>query len=69
MCFKKMIKWEEKKLKKMDIYDIKLVKISVLGFTLMLAKLFPELLVLDWYWYLIIGVIAMLRPMKKLFKK
>jgi len=62
-------KWAEGKMKKMDVYDMKLIKWSVAAFTLMIAKLWPEVLGLDWYWYALLGVLFMWRPMMKTLKK
>lgn len=42
-----------------------LVKVSTAAFVLMLAKFFPMLMMLDWYWYLAIAVLAAIIPMKK----
>ncbi len=61
--------WAEGKLKEMDLWDIKLVKWSAAAFALMLAKLWPPLLSLDWYWYGLLGVVFMWRPMMKALKK
>jgi len=36
---------------------------------LMLAKLWPGMLGLDWYIYLILGIAFMISPMVKLFSK
>jgi len=53
--------------KKLDWKDIGLVKLSVAGFILMVAKLWSGILALDWYWYLVIALVAAIRPMKKMF--
>lgn len=65
MCFKQM----EKNIKKMHWYDISLVKMSVLFFTLMIAKFWPGILGLEWYYYLILGVLFAIVPAGKVFKK
>ncbi|MDD4354009.1 MAG: hypothetical protein PHN56_06150 [Candidatus Nanoarchaeia archaeon] len=49
--------------------DIALIKLSVLFFTLMLAKLCPNILSLEWYVYLIIFSILAIVPSMKVFKK
>lgn len=46
-----MINWLDSKIKKMDVFDISLLEISVFAFALMLAKLIPGIMILDWYWY------------------
>ena len=62
-------KWAEKKLKKMDVYDMKLIKWSVAAFTLMIAKLWPAVLGLDWYWYALLGLVFVWRPAVKTLNK
>jgi len=61
--------WLNKKIKKMEWYDISLTKLSVAAFILMVAKLWEPILILNWYWYGIIFVLAVISPMLKLFKK
>ncbi len=57
-----------KKIKKMKWTDIALVKLSVLFFTLMLAKLWPAILSLEWYVYLIVFLLLAIVPCVKMFK-
>lgn len=65
-----MIAWLEKRYKKsnMTVWDIALIKWSVLFWTLFLVALWPPLASLDWYWYLVLGVVFMIRPVMKLFR-
>lgn len=65
----KLTAWVNSKIKKLDWTDIKLIKLSVAAFVLMLAKLWPTILALDWYWYLLISVAAAIRPYGKVFRK
>ncbi|NCP71945.1 hypothetical protein GW835_00945 [archaeon] len=65
MCFKIL----NKKIKNMKWTDIALIKLSVLFFTLMLAKLCPNILSLEWYAYLILFVFFAIIPCMKVFKK
>jgi hypothetical protein len=65
MCFKLM----NEKIKKFKWWHMSFVKLSVLAFALMIAKLWSGILTLDWYWYLIIGIILAIVPAYKLFKK
>ncbi|MDD4050232.1 MAG: hypothetical protein PHX47_04485 [Candidatus ainarchaeum sp.] len=64
MCFD----YFNKKIKKYNWTDIALIKLSVLFFTLMLAKLCPNILSLEWYVYLILFIIFAILPLKKIFK-
>jgi hypothetical protein len=55
----------ENAMKKMDYWDMKLVKLGVFALALMMARLWPPLLSLDWYWYALIFVLAAIRPLYK----
>jgi hypothetical protein len=68
MCFKKMSAWGTKKIQKLNCSDMQLIKLSVIGFTLMVAKLWEPILVLEWYWYALIFVLAAIKPMMKVFQ-
>lgn len=65
LCFEKM----NKKIKKMVWCDISLIKLSAAAFVLMIAKLWSPLLSLEWYWYLAISLVAMIKPLNVVFKK
>lgn len=65
MCFKKM----EKKIKNLKLCDISMIKLATAAFILMIVALWPPLASLNWYWYLIIGVLASIKPMMVFFKK
>ncbi|MFH1439657.1 MAG: hypothetical protein ABIG89_03760 [Candidatus Woesearchaeota archaeon] len=69
MCFKAYKKWLTGKIKKFDFWDIPLIKIATGAFVLMIAKLWAPLLSLDWYWYLVIAVIASIKPVSVMFRK
>ena len=47
---------------KADYIEIGFIKTSTMAFTLLIAKLGSPILSLDWYWYLIIGIIAIYKP-------
>ena len=68
MCLKAYKKIVDKGIKRLVFWDFPLIKLSVAAFVLMIAKLWTPLLALDWYWYLIIGVIVAIKPMYKIFK-
>lgn len=46
-------------------YDISLIKLSTAAFVLMVAKLWPPLLALDWHWYLAISIVVALPVLRK----
>jgi len=56
------------KIQKFKVCDIALIKLGVFAFALMVAKLWSEILSLDWYWYLVIWAIAAIKPMITMFK-
>ena len=60
-------KWTQQKIKKLDWFDIGLVKLSTGAFFLMIAKLWSPLLSLDWYWYLVIAIVLALRPIHRVY--
>lgn len=47
---------------------MQLIKLSVIAFTLMIAKLWSGILALDWYYYLIFMIIFAIVPIIKIFK-
>ncbi|GAG03401.1 unnamed protein product, partial [marine sediment metagenome] len=60
--------WVDLKIKKYDLIDIKLIQLSSAALVLMIAKLWKPLLNLDWYWYGVIFVSAMIKPIYKMLK-
>ncbi len=69
MYFETLDRMTIKGLKKFHWIDITLLKTSIFFFSLMLAKLWPELLGLNWKWYLLAFVLSAARPMYTIFKK
>ena len=61
--------WANSRTKKLNWTDMALVKIGVIGFTLMVAKLYSPVLSLEWYWYALIFVLAAILPFSKTFRK
>ncbi len=56
------------KIKKCDLIDMKLIQLSSAALILMIAKIWKPLLNLDWYWYGVIFVLAMIKPIYKMLK-
>ena len=48
--------------KKLDGVDIGLVKLYILAMAFLIAKFYPVVLSLDWYWYAGIAILAAIRP-------
>lgn len=65
MCFR----WYEEKSKKLGFVGVKAVKWSAFALALMIAKLWPGILGLEWYWYLIIALVFIAIACFKVFKK
>ncbi|MFH1360368.1 MAG: hypothetical protein ABIJ41_04945 [Candidatus Omnitrophota bacterium] len=43
--------WMDEKIKKMSCWDVGVLKICLIAFALMVAKLWPIVLNLSWFWY------------------
>jgi hypothetical protein len=56
------------KIKKCDLIDLKLIQLSSAALVLMIAKIWKPLLNLDWYWYGVIFVLAIIKPIYKMLK-
>lgn len=56
-------------IKKCDWIDIGLLKLSVAAAVLLVAKLWPPILSLDWYWYAIVVVLAAIKPVSRVMGK
>lgn len=54
--------WADANVKKLNWVDILCVKLSVIGFTLFIAKLWEPLLNLNWYWYALIFLLFLIKP-------
>ena len=57
-----MNKWLNKKVRRLQWFDISLIKSSTMFFTLMLAKLSSSLLSWDWEVYLVLSIVFAIRP-------
>jgi len=65
MCFSYL----NKVIKKYKWWHISLLKLCVLAFALMIAKLWNGILILEWYWYLVFGIVLMIPLLIKFFSK
>ncbi len=65
MC---LFSWADSKIKNFKSYDISLIKIATTALVLMLAKFFPVLTSLEWYWYLIVFFLTSVSVWLKMFK-
>ncbi len=55
--------------KKLDGVDIGLVKLSVFAIAFLIAKYYPQVLSLDWYWYAGVAVLVAIRPLYRTYIK
>ena len=65
MCFQ----WVNDRIKKLNCFDVGVLKLCVAAFVLMVAKLWPGVLGLEWYWYGIVFVLAKGYMLVKVFGK
>lgn len=61
--------WIDEKIKKMNCCDIGLLKLCVAAFVLMIAKFWPGILSLDWYWYGLVFLATYIYLMNKIYFK
>jgi hypothetical protein len=54
--------WADARIGRLKWYDIGLIKVGVAAFVLMLVSFWPALLQVDWSVYLVIAVLASVRP-------
>lgn len=62
-------RWLDSKASNLTWTDVKLGRFGAAAFILMIAKLWPPILTLHWYWYLIIALLASIKPVITLIKK
>jgi predicted small integral membrane protein len=62
-----LIKWYNSMAKKLKWHDISLIKLSSALFALFLADIWPGLLALNWWWYLILSLVVAIPVWKKVF--
>ncbi len=63
----KISDWANPKIKKLSWKDIGLIKLSVMAFALMIASIWPSIVNVDWYWYLVLMLLAGIIPIKKFY--
>lgn len=61
--------WIDSRIKKMTWGDAACIELAAFGFALMVAKLWPGLLCLEWYWYGLLWVVAGIRPLAVIFSR
>jgi hypothetical protein len=64
-----LFRWAESKIRTFTVWDIGIIKVCMVAFALMIAKLIPDVLALDWYWYGLIFVVAYVCILARMFTK
>lgn len=64
-----LINFWQKKIRRFSVWDFAVFKIYLLAFALFIAKVWSPVLSLDWYWYFLIFVLALIWILYKLFSK
>ena len=64
----KFFKWLDVVVKRFTWVDMHCVEWASLFFGLLIAKLFPQVLSLEWHWYLILMILFAIKPLKKMFR-
>ena len=62
-----LIKWMDSKVKKFKGIDISLIKITTAAIVLLIAKYWPVLISFDAWVYIVVAVLAAIRPLKIMF--
>jgi hypothetical protein len=63
------ILWVNSRIKNLVWSDIQFIKLSVAAFTLMIAKLWPSVLSLNWGWYALVFILTAIKPLKSALSK
>jgi hypothetical protein len=63
------IDYFNKRVKRLNIYDIKLIQGSAMALALIIVKLFPQIMGLSLWWFVAFLVICLIRPYYMFFIK
>ena len=63
-----LFNWADKKMAKLTWIDMGLTKLAVAAFALMMAKVWPPLLSLDWYWYGLTWILLAIIPLRNFWR-
>lgn len=55
--------------KRFTIMDVASDEVAMIALAFLIAKFFPQVLVLDWYWYVVVIVLAVIKPIRALLEK
>ena len=64
-----LIEFFNNRIKRFNIFDIKLVQAAAIFFVLAIVKLFPEIMEINIWCFIVLAVICAIRPMYLMFIK
>jgi hypothetical protein len=64
-----LIDFFNERVKKLTIFDVKLVQISAMGVILIIVKLIPYIMTINIWWFIALSVICAIRPMYAFYFK
>ncbi len=64
-----MIEYFNGRVKKLTIFDVKLIQLTAMSLILIIAKFVPQMLEISVWWYVGILIVAVIRPLYAFFFK
>lgn len=64
-----VIEYFNGRVKKLTIFDVKLIQLTAMCLILIVAKLFPQMLEISVGWYVALLIVAVIRPLYAFFFK
>ena len=61
--------WGESRIKRLTVWDLGVLKVCLIAFALLVAKLSPVVLVFEWYWYALVFLATWSWLIVRLFRK
>ncbi|MCD6102168.1 MAG: hypothetical protein J7J77_03855 [Candidatus Cloacimonetes bacterium] len=65
----RLIKNMNKRVKKLTIFDIKLVQGAAMFIMLIIVKLIPQIMDISIWWFVVLAILCGIRPMYVFYKK
>lgn len=57
-----MIGFLNKRVKKMGIFDVKLAQTAAMFFALIIVKIFPQIMEINIWWFVVLGILSAIKP-------
>ncbi len=64
-----LIRWMNERIKLFTIFDVKLVQLAAICFALIIVKLFPQIMELNVWWFILLAIFSAIRPIYVMFLK